>query len=176
MTNKLELADAPWPGKTCGDCTLCCKALSVRELGKPAGRWCQHANPGCGIYDDRPESCRTFTCQWLTTALPDRLKPNKCGCVIWGQQGDDGTEILTFSEQHWGAMISHPELRGIATAALRDGLKVISRLGRAARWYRLDTRGEIKLQSEVHNAIDDGSRHAVLSVEGQALWEERYRG
>jgi hypothetical protein len=40
----------------------------IRELGKPAGRWCVHrvrGSGGCGIHPDRPRSCRDFFCSWL---------------------------------------------------------------------------------------------------------------
>ena len=32
----------PIPGRTCGTCTLCCKAVAVEELAKPIGDWCPH--------------------------------------------------------------------------------------------------------------------------------------
>jgi hypothetical protein len=55
------------PGRSCGTCSLCCKVYSIRELGKPAGRWCVHRvhGKGCGIHPDRPRSCRDFFCSWL---------------------------------------------------------------------------------------------------------------
>jgi Fe-S-cluster containining protein len=53
--------------KQCGTCTLCCKLLAIPVLVKPGGEWCRHCLPGhgCSIYDQRPEVCRTFACQWL---------------------------------------------------------------------------------------------------------------
>jgi hypothetical protein len=56
------------PGRSCGTCSLCCKVYMIRELGKPAGRWCVHrvrGSGGCGIHPDRPRSCRDFFCSWL---------------------------------------------------------------------------------------------------------------
>jgi len=55
------------PGRSCGTCSLCCKVYSIKELSKPAGRWCVHRvrGSGCGIHPDRPRSCRDFFCSWL---------------------------------------------------------------------------------------------------------------
>jgi hypothetical protein len=64
----LEAAEPPLvPGRSCGTCNLCCKVYSIKELSKPAGRWCSHCvrETGCGIHPDRPRSCREFFCSWL---------------------------------------------------------------------------------------------------------------
>jgi hypothetical protein len=55
-------------GRECGNCTLCCKVLSIAELKKPQGVWCSNCNvgKGCAVYDDRPSECRTFYCGYLT--------------------------------------------------------------------------------------------------------------
>ena len=55
--------------RKCGACTLCCTALAVPELGKKNGEPCVHiTSEGCGIYEDRPLSCRAFECAWLQGA------------------------------------------------------------------------------------------------------------
>lgn len=72
-------------GRTCGTCTQCCKALAIRELDKPANRWCSHCEPGagCRIYGDRPDPCRRFACGWLVHPLPDELRPDRCKVVMF---------------------------------------------------------------------------------------------
>ena len=56
-------------GRSCGDCSLCCKLPQIDELDKPAGVWCRHCVPGrgggCQIYDTRPVPCRVFHCSWI---------------------------------------------------------------------------------------------------------------
>ena len=54
-------------GRSCGTCSLCCKVYSIKELSKPAGRWCIHAGrgSGCTNHADRPHVCRQFFCSWL---------------------------------------------------------------------------------------------------------------
>jgi len=71
----------------CGDCTLCCKLLGVRELAKPPMQWCQHCSigVGCRIYERRPNECRNFDCLWLlnqTQDLLNELKPSECHVVL----------------------------------------------------------------------------------------------
>ncbi|MBC7581129.1 MAG: hypothetical protein H7312_27785 [Tardiphaga sp.] len=85
---------APGANRACGDCTLCCKVMTIDELAKPAGSWCKNcdARSGCKIYSERPTECRTFSCLWL---IDERLgppwKPNKSKIVI--TTSEDGLEI-----------------------------------------------------------------------------------
>jgi len=62
--------------RRCGSCTLCCRLVPVKDkdLIKAANQRCQHqTSTGCGIYADRPFSCRMWSCQWLMGAdLPQR--------------------------------------------------------------------------------------------------------
>ena len=85
---------APAPGKTCGPCTMCCSALEIPELNKPAGPACRHCAGagGCAIYPRRPQVCRDFECEWLTDrALPATLRPDRVGTIL--MEADDGDEF-----------------------------------------------------------------------------------
>jgi hypothetical protein len=71
--------------RECGSCTLCCKVLAVSALEKPAGTWCRHCRPGkgCGIYEERPQECRTFRCLWLADPnFPEEFKPERSKIVF----------------------------------------------------------------------------------------------
>lgn len=65
--------------RTCGDCTLCCKVMGIEDpaLSKPKDAWCQHARAkrGCGIYETRPETCRSFQCEWLAGNVQGEFSP-----------------------------------------------------------------------------------------------------
>src|SRR5215831_7728616 len=77
----------PAPGRSCGDCSLCCKVMGIAALDKPEGVWCGHfaRGVGCAIYADRPQECRAFVCQWLVNAnFGPEWKPNKCKMVLVG--------------------------------------------------------------------------------------------
>jgi hypothetical protein len=86
----------------CGSCSMCCRLLSVQAddggVFKPFLKWCQHAvrpGGGCGIYADRPQSCRTFECLFAASqrgrgpngeawdVMPPEMRPDRCG-VIFG--------------------------------------------------------------------------------------------
>ena len=82
------------PGKTCGPCTMCCAALEIAELKKPAGPACEHcrAGAGCAIYPRRPQVCRDFECEWLADrALPATLRPDRVGTIL--MEADDADEF-----------------------------------------------------------------------------------
>ena len=75
----------PAAGKSCGSCTLCCKVLGITALQKPHGTWCKHCTPGkgCGIYPERPEECRRFSCMWLLEPeLGPEWKPDRSKIVL----------------------------------------------------------------------------------------------
>lgn len=65
--------------RECGGCTLCCKLERIEEIVKPGNQYCQHCKigVGCGIYETRYTVCRTFKCLWLTTDIPELLRPDK---------------------------------------------------------------------------------------------------
>jgi hypothetical protein len=73
------------PGRSCGTCTLCCKAVAVAEIAKPGGVWCQHCVSGkrCTIYHSRYASCRTFYCEWMMQkGLGPEWKPDRAKFVL----------------------------------------------------------------------------------------------
>jgi hypothetical protein len=69
---------------TCGECTLCCKIMSVKEFDKPVNTWCKHATKkkGCGIYETRPHMCRIFQCGWLHQNMPAEFRPDRIHGLI----------------------------------------------------------------------------------------------
>ena len=77
--------DLPLADRHCGDCQACCFGLGVHEINKPMNQPCQHQCPtGCGIYNERPESCRTYQCMWLDGTVPgdERRRPDKLGVIF----------------------------------------------------------------------------------------------
>jgi hypothetical protein len=59
------------PGRSCGDCSMCCKIMQVDEFDKPQGVWCRHCAPGrggCTIHESRPSVCRDYFCGWLISS------------------------------------------------------------------------------------------------------------
>jgi len=74
--------------RTCGECSLCCKLLAVRELRKSAGERCRYQSfsKGCGVYKTQamPNSCKLWSCRWLVQEADTRdlSRPDRSGVVL----------------------------------------------------------------------------------------------
>lgn len=87
--------------RKCGSCSACCYVLSVREgntevdvekqeitehgFSKPRYTQCVHLKQGnhcCGIYETRPEPCKTYTCAWLHGLGSNAMRPDKSHIVF----------------------------------------------------------------------------------------------
>ena len=68
--------------RECGECTACCTALGIVALGKEAGCDCPHASAGCGIYAERPDECRSYSCEWKKGKYRDEDRPDRVGIVV----------------------------------------------------------------------------------------------
>jgi hypothetical protein len=75
------------PARDCGTCFVCCKELTIQEpeLKKPPGMLCRHCveTKGCGIYETRPQVCRSWFCGWRQMQnLDDDWRPDRCEILI----------------------------------------------------------------------------------------------
>jgi len=61
----------------------------VPELDIDYGQPCKHlCEAGCGIYEERIEVCRVFSCAWKTNFVPDSQRPDKSGVICkWTEGG-----------------------------------------------------------------------------------------
>lgn len=113
----------------CGDCRMCCKLLGVHELNKPPEVRCPHVcNHGCGIYETRPESCRTYECFWLSSqewpdrALPIELRPDRCGVVFDGGGAEKAIVARVKPEQR--DKLNRPAVQALMAAFKAGGISV----------------------------------------------------
>lgn len=114
--------------RSCGACTACCTVVAVTELRKGPYQPCTHVGgSGCGIYAERPASCRRFECQWLRGVLEvdgrvdPALRPDACGVVIDYQPDSAFGELYTAWEVEPGASAVVPAkdiLQGLAETFL----------------------------------------------------------
>ncbi|MGQ0457850.1 MAG: hypothetical protein ACT4OU_12410 [Hyphomicrobium sp.] len=84
------------PGRSCDDCTMCCKLLAVESIEKPRAAWCPHCNQkrGCRIYADRPGECGAFYCGYRRiSGIDERWKPSKSKLVI-NYEEDTGRLVI----------------------------------------------------------------------------------
>ena len=73
--------------RNCDNCTLCCKLPEINEIGyeKKCFNWCSKIDlekSQCAIYDNRPLTCKTFSCFYLENKTD--LKPSNVGFFIIG--------------------------------------------------------------------------------------------
>jgi hypothetical protein len=118
------------PGRECGTCTLCCKVYNIPEIGKPAGKWCQHCTPGkgCGIHQNLPSQCATFNCMWRTeAALPPHWKPEQSKMVItiFPLNGFIYVQVDPGAPSAWRKQPYYDQLRLWAKNNLKKGIHVI---------------------------------------------------
>lgn len=79
--------------RACGECTFCCKVLGIKELDKAPDAWCPHVKigKGCGIYENRPQSCREFSCMWVNyKTMPEEWRPDLSKVCIWEPNNAEG--------------------------------------------------------------------------------------
>jgi hypothetical protein len=94
--------------RSCGPCSACCTTMGVSELNKPEHVACLHLKSpnGCGVYENRPKSCREFKCLWLSGVVEnDELRPDLCGVVwTWQPNAVAKSGMFTAFESETGAL------------------------------------------------------------------------
>lgn len=121
--------------RTCGDCCLCCHTLGVRELEKPALKWCEHCDVGsshaCKIYESRPQSCRDFQCLWLTAPqTPEAMWPKRSGVVVWVTH--DAKRVIALTRPHQPTAWRNPAVLTTLRNLAKGGMDVIAFSGNRA--------------------------------------------
>ena len=119
-------------GRACGQCTLCCKLMWVSEIDKAGGTWCQHVEQGkgCGIYADRPQSCRTFQCGYMTTAeLGPEWYPARSKIVLSSKE--TGLTVLVDASRPdaWRTAPFYAQIKTWARLLIPKGQTMLVRVG-----------------------------------------------
>lgn len=129
------------PGRSCGECNMCCKVLDIKELDKDAGplcdKWCSPV--GCSIYKKRPEVCRDFECDWLTERdVPAALKPSRIGTILMTDPDSDQYQAVCDPKtpNRW----RHPQVFKHLVARAKAGEIVVAKAGLAS--WRVYASGE----------------------------------
>lgn len=153
------LADAPAPGRQCGDCTACCTVLEQVELRKPMRCACEHiVRGGCRIYADRPQGCREFNCLWLRGALPADVsyRPDQLGVLLDGYRRAGTDEIRLAALEVWSGAFESAQAR-----ALIEGVSVNRQLDLS---YRDGTWGTCGQTLETGRRVVEGQRDTEYPV------------
>jgi hypothetical protein len=146
------------PPRQCGTCSLCCKLPYVAELNKPIDTWCRHCKPGrngCGIYPDRPGTCKSFACHWLKDLVDDVWFPAQCKMVL--TQLRENHLLVTVDPGFPNAWRREPYYASLRNYAVR-GVFVEVRIGR--RTVRLLPDGSeqevYRSQAHIEGRPEDG--------------------
>jgi hypothetical protein len=113
---------------------MCCKVPAIAEFAKPPGVWCKHAvsGKGCGIYPDRPASCRAFYCSWMQDESfgPD-WKPEKSKFVVYMQANAPNLQIAVDPSfpNAWTRPPYHARIRKWVAEGAEHGRFVFVRIG-----------------------------------------------
>ena len=128
-------------GKTCGACMMCCIVLEIEELNKPAGPACPNCvNPGCAIYAARPQVCRDFECEWLTSrTLPQNFRPDLIGTILM-EDADTG-EYRAVCAPSRALSWRQPRVFAHLVAMAKAGHTVVAKAGLQA--WRVFASGEV---------------------------------
>ncbi len=124
-------------GRSCSDCTLCCKLLAVETLEKPRAAWCPHCDQkrGCKIYAQRPAECGAFYCGYRRIpTIDERWKPSKAKFLI-NYESDTQRTIIHVDPVRPDAWRGDPYYRTIklwARNAAAEGRMVIVWTGKRA--------------------------------------------
>lgn len=130
--------------RKCGACTLCCTTLAVPELDKPNGVRCVHlTDEGCGIYEDRPPSCRTFECAWLRGGGDGIYqRPDFTGGVLTVEKDmspdDLGEALVIYEDPNGKAALRSNYVMGILKQAMAMGETAVLVSGEDRRLFALD--------------------------------------
>ena len=154
MTRVLEaqlLSPHPAPGRECGSCTACCTVLAIVELPKPPRRACDHlCRSGCGVYEDRPASCREFHCLWLRGAIDESeaLRPDQLGVMFdyFVTAGSGESHLIAF--ELWVGAFDVPQVQSLLREVCETQTLHLSY--RDGRWSTLeaDATGEAGVTGE----------------------------
>lgn len=120
--------------RQCGECSLCCKLLGVRELNKPRNKWCEKVRPdkkGCTIWNKEgfPETCGGFKCGWLDReVLPDSMRPDRIHAFITGFT--EGAGIAVYVDPGYPLAHRQEPLKQLLEASWRSGLTIVAMVGK----------------------------------------------
>jgi len=93
--------------RSCGGCVGCCDGtLSFDELTQSGQRlvvgddrscFYMAKDEGCAGYEDRPQNCKDFLCEWMTDwGLPEFVKPSRSGFIVINKLGDPNQECYVL--------------------------------------------------------------------------------
>jgi hypothetical protein len=132
-----DMKDPPLvPGRACDGCSECCIIMTIDapELRKLSGERCHNLLPTnrCGLYETRPNGCRTFFCGWrMLKWVKTELRPDISGVMVTlspsDEPGRQGATDVFFTLLRHEALESEGLAESVA-AAVASGAAVFIRV------------------------------------------------
>jgi hypothetical protein len=126
------------PGRSCGECSLCCKVMQVDEFEKPQGVWCRHCAPGrggCTIHPTRPAVCREFFCNWLVSPnLGPEWRPLTSKMILFFQPNGNRLAVHVSADHPdvWRREPYHGQLKRWSVEAIEARQQIVVYVKRRA--------------------------------------------
>lgn len=109
--NDAEL-QAALASRSCDDCRACCTEMGVDEIKKPVGETCKHlCSTGCGIYAERPQSCRDFHCMWRVGFGRLMERPDRVGFFLDVTKPGGQLPQMMIARDAWRGALESPTVR-----------------------------------------------------------------
>ena len=118
---------APIPGRTCGECTLCCTAMAIDkpEIQKEAGVTCRHCQGGCTIRDHWPALCRDYFCGWRRLKImDDNWRPDRSGVLAEVEQEGGDIHLSLVLVANPLKTVRQPWFADFVAHSVRNGVKL----------------------------------------------------
>lgn len=122
----MSLSDYLVADRQCNECDVCCISLRIENpaLTKKADVRCPHLSnqTGCGIYDQRPDVCRTWYCGWrVMPFLHDDMRPDRSKILI--KQDETGFVFQPLRSENTNNLTHENVLEAIG-ALVSNGIEV----------------------------------------------------
>jgi hypothetical protein len=137
-------------GRSCGDCSLCCKVMPVPEIEKPANEWCKHCRPGnggCSIHEIKPAVCAGWYCAWMTQGgIGERWYPKLSRMVLSLAPEGTGTVLYVMVDPdyplRWQEEPYYDDILGLAYHGLYCGGGYLTKICIGDRNFAITPKGE----------------------------------
>ena len=122
--------------RNCNGCTKCCDGWlrgNIHGHDMYIGKPCHFVkSDGCSIYNDRPDICKIFKCEWLINLdIPEWLYPKKSEVIILKKYIN---ELPYFEILETGKKLSVEILNWIVLKSTNDGINVLYRINGGKHW------------------------------------------
>jgi hypothetical protein len=126
--------------RSCGACQACCTVVGVEELRKPHWTRCVHqCHSGCAIYEERPRSCRGYSCLWAAGLLDgdESRRPDRLGIILdlrtAGNSASDsirpGDRVVIQAWEIWPGAFAQPDAASLLNRIAEKCLVVARQYG-----------------------------------------------